>query len=238
MTLVYIALIAFFAGLVKGSSGFGSSLVALPLLIYFFPYDEIVIMMITFNVFLNALLLFEKKGFTLHYLKDIWVIILFGSIFTFVGIYLISNLDDRFIKIFAASLIFFAVANRIFDFKFAFKDNFFTQALTGTLSGIGNGTASIDGPPLVFFLTGIKADKAKFKSTLASYFLVIGMISILMLIFRGIYTTDILVNTSYVGLFAIIGVLAGMFISKHINETNFNKIIIVLLIVLGISMII
>jgi len=37
MELVYLALIGLFVGLVKGTSGFGSSLVAFPLLIFFYP---------------------------------------------------------------------------------------------------------------------------------------------------------------------------------------------------------
>lgn len=238
MELFIIGLIAFFAGLVKGTSGFGSSLVTIPLLVYFYPYNEIVIMMITFNVFLNSLLLFENKGFSFLYLKDVWVIVLFGSIFTFVGINLLSNVDDNIIKYFAVFLIFFAVSNRLFKFRFKIKDNFLTQAVTGILSGIGNGTASIDGPPLVFYLTGIKANKAKFKNTLAAYFLFIGLLGIGILCINGSYNAEIIKNTVYIGLFLIFGVIIGMGISSKLNEDIFNKVIIVMLIILGFSMVI
>jgi len=237
MELLIIGLISFLAGLVKGTSGFGSSLVTIPLLVFFYPYNEIVIMMITFNVFLNSLLLFENKGFSLLYLKDVWVIVLFGSIFTFVGINLLTNLDDNIVKYFAVFLIFFAVSNRLFKFKFTIKDNFLTQAIAGILSGIGNGTASIDGPPLVFYLTAIKADKAKFKNTLAAYFLFIGMLGIILLYFNGSYSVDIIKSTVYIGFFLVLGVLVGMMISSKLNESLFNKVIIIVLIALGISMI-
>jgi len=238
MELVYLALIGLFVGLVKGTSGFGSSLVAFPLLIFFYPESEVVIMMITFNVILNTLLLFENKAFEFGNLKKIWVLTLFGALATLFGLYIIGELESQVIKYIAAALIFFAVINKVTNIKFRIKDNPLTQAITGIFSGLGNGVASIDGPPVVFFLTSVGADKAKFKNTLATYFLTLGVISVVILISLGKYNSVILYNTLFVTLFAMVGVIAGMHISKRLNEQTFSKLIVILLVILGFSMII
>lgn len=236
MTLVFVGLIAFSSGLVKGTSGFGSSLVALPLLLIFYPFEEVVVMMITYNVVLNSLLHFENKDFSINHLKEVWVLAMFGIVATFIGIYYLSSLNEMIIKCFAAVLIFFAILNKVSKFKYEFKDNYINQAITGFFSGIGNGVASIDGPPVVFFLTGIQAEKSKFKNTLASYFLMLGIFSVILLGLDGRYSGEILLNTLYAGIFAIIGVVIGMLVSKRLNEEVFEKVIIVLLVFLGISM--
>ena len=233
MIFVYVALIAFFSGLVKGTSGFGSSLVAVPLLLLIYPKTEVVVMMITFNVILNTSLLFENKSFDIKILKDVWVITLFGIVFTFIGLFFLMDMDDNYIKYLAAILILLAISNRVFDFKFVFKDNFINQAITGIFSGLGNGVATIDGPPVVFFLTGIRASKAKFKNTLASYFLFLGITSVGMLVINMEYSVDILLNTAYVAIFASIGVIVGMVISKRLSENAFDMVIVVVLLVLG-----
>lgn len=236
MELLYLALIGLFVGLVKGTSGFGSSLVAFPLLVLIYHETDVVIMMISFNVILNLLLLFENKAFEFGNLNKIWVLLLFGSMASLFGFYIIGDLDSQVIKYIAIALILFAIINKVSNFKIRIKDNVFTQAITGIFSGLGNGVASIDGPPVVFFLTSVGADKAKFKNTLATYFLSLGLISVAILISLGKYTTIIIQNTLFISLFAVIGVIVGMIISKRLNEETFSKLIVIILIVLGISM--
>lgn len=236
MELVFLALIGLFAGLVKGTSGFGSSLVAFPLLVLFIHEADVVIMMLTFNVILNTLLLFENRAFEFGNLKKIWVLTLFGAMATLFGLYIIGDLDTQVIKYIATALIFFAVINKVTNIQLRLKDNAVTQAITGIFSGLGNGIASIDGPPVVFFLTSVGASKAKFKNTLATYFLTLGVISVVILISLGKYTSAILLDTFFISIFAAIGVVAGMFVSKRLNEATFSKLIVVLLVILGISM--
>lgn len=237
MMFVYIALAALLAGLVKGTSGFGSSLVALPLLTIFYDTQTVVIIMLSFNVVLNFLLHFEHKTFSFEHLKGISVLTIFGVIFTFVGIYLLGNLDGEVIKYIAFVLIVFAILNKVFSFHINLKDTPFMQAFTGLFSGLGNGIASIDGPPVVFYLTSIKADKKKFKSTLASYFMILAIMSVVGLILTSQYTRDMLFDLFFIGLFASIGTLIGMYISSKLDEKKFDKYVVVLLIALAISMV-
>ena len=242
--LIYIALIAILAGLIKGVSGFGSSLVAMPLLTMVYGVDripEIVVMMITFNVVLNLLLLFENKGFSLKSLNNIKLITTTGVVFTFVGLSLLDILDVGIINTLAASMILLAVVVKAYTIfvenPITMKPYKLIQIFVGALSGFGNGVASIDGPPAVFYLTGIKAEKALFKNTLAAHFLVMGVMGVVIIIFKGQYTRTILLNTSYFVAFSSIGVLSGMMISKRLNEKIFEKIVLVILVLLAIRMI-
>lgn len=238
MDFLLIALIGLFSGTIKGSSGFGSSLVALPLLVFFYPVSEVVVMMITINVLVNFIMLFENKGFSLKYIKEIKFIILFGVIFTYIGLLLLNDIDEQLIKYFAATLILIAVLNKLSLLKFKINDTILFQSISGALSGFSNGIASIDGPPVVFYLTSIKADKLKFKKTLVTYFLFLGVISVLMLSFDGAYSLEILKNTGFLSIFIILGVLFGMKASSKIDEAKFSKYVTILLIILGISMLI
>lgn len=238
MTLVYVALASLLAGLVKGTSGFGSSLVALPLLTLFYDTQTVVIMMLTFNVLLNFLLHFEHKTFSLEHIKGIYVLTIFGVLFTFVGIYLLGNLEENIIRIIAFLLIVFAILNKVFSLHINLRDTPFMQAVAGLFSGLGNGIASIDGPPVVFYLTSVKADKKKFKSTLATYFMILAIMSVVSLIITSQYKRDMLFDLAFVGFFAAIGTVLGMWISTKLNEEKFQKYVTVLLILLAISMVV
>ena len=163
MEYIFIALIGLFAGHVKGITAFGSSLATIPLLTFFYPIEEVVIMMLTFNVVLNILLLFEHKGLSKSNIKYVYPILIFGTIFTFVGLYLLTNLDSEIITYIASGLIIIAVLNKALNLHIKLKPSFANKAIVGALSGIGNGIASIDGPPVVFYLTSVNADKATFN---------------------------------------------------------------------------
>ncbi len=242
--LILVALIGLTAGMVKGLSGFGSSLVTIPLLSKVYGVDrfvEITVMLITINVVLNILLMFENKAFSLKSLEEVLPITIFGAVFTLVGLIVLKNLNGEIINYIAAGLILMAIIvtayNLFVDKKIKIKPNLALKVLVGTLSGLGNGIASVDGPPVVFYLTGTNAQKATFKNTLATHFLVMGIIGVILIIINNMYTVDILINTGYLAIFTIIGVLGGMVISKQLNERNFQMVVLVILLVLDIKMI-
>ncbi|MCF7926368.1 MAG: sulfite exporter TauE/SafE family protein [Candidatus Izimaplasma sp.] len=225
-----IALIALLAGVVKGVSGFGSSLVTIPLLVLFLPIKEIVVMMITFNVVLNLLLLFENKDFSLSFVKHVIPIILSGTVFTFVGLTFLEELNEEVVTLIAGGLIIAAVIIKSGIIKVQLKDTLFFQVIVGALSGLGNGIASVDGPPVVFYLTSIKAKKIRFKHTLAAHFLIMGLIAVIFLIIKQAYTLTIIKNTLFFSVFAVSGLVGGMMISKRLNEEKFSKLVLFLLI--------
>lgn len=236
---VLIALSAMTAGIVKGVSGFGSSLVTIPLLTWILGVErlpEIVVIMITFNVVLNSMLLVENKGFHPDVLKRVWLIPLFGSIFTFVGIQILFTVDEQVISYIAGGLIIVAVINKAFRLHLSLKDNAFTRIVIGSLSGIGNGIASIDGPPVVFYLTSINAKKVEFKNVLAANFLVMGIIGVIIHIIEGSYNIELLGLIAFVTAFTIIGLIIGMLVSRKLNEQVFERIVLVILIGLAISL--
>jgi len=240
---IYMALIGLAAGLVKGISGFGSSLVTIPLLTMVFGIDrleEIVVMMITFNVVLNLLLMKENKAFKIEHIQNNLFIVVPGIIFTIVGLVGLKNLDPEIINYIAASLILLAIGvtsyNLFVKNKVHLKPRPIYQVIAGTLSGLGNGVASIDGPPVVFYLTATNAKKESFKGTLATHFLVMGVIGVISMIVLNLYTADILLNTLFILIFTILGLLSGMKISRNLNERTFKIIILVILLVLDIKM--
>lgn len=237
---VLLVLVGVVAGFTKGTSGFGSSLVAIPLLsrLGFVPV-EYVTMLIICNIVLNLLLVNEHRNyFTVDNVKKISPIIIFGIIFTFFGLLLNNHLNERYIEIIAFGLIIIAILVKSNLVKIKVKDNVITQIIVGSFSGLGNGIASIDGPPVVLYLTGIDANKERFKSTLAIHFLLMGIAGIGILYFLGNINLTVLKATLVLGIGLLIGLFIGILFSRRINETQFNRIVLVILTLLATSLLI
>jgi len=239
---IYVALIAIAAGIVKGVSGFGSSLVSIPLLSVVLGIDyikEIVVVMITFNLLLNSLLLVEHKGFKPSNLKNVWVISLFGALFTIVGVVIFTQVDSGSIKLIAGILLIVSVLVRGLSFTPLLKGKTLLnatplfKAITGSLSGIGNGIASIDGPPVVFYLMATNAKQVTFKNTLAAHFLAMGIIAVITHIIIGSFTVDIILITLIMTVFTIAGLYIGIRLGRKLNEQVFDIVIMVILLALA-----
>lgn len=238
MEILFLVLIGLAAGFVKGASGFGSSLVAIPLL-FLAGYSgaEAVTMMITTNIVLNVLLIYENRDyFHLETVKKIYPIIVAGVLFTGLGLYFNGNIDKYIIEVLAGILIVVAIINKITKFDLKIKDNFISLFIVGLFSGIGNGLASIDGPPVVFYLLGTNAQKERFKSTLAVHFFIMGIIGVIILYFTGSYTTNILVSTAYLFLGLVVGLVSGMVVGRRLDEVKFQKFVLIILIGLAVSL--
>jgi uncharacterized membrane protein YfcA len=238
--ILLLVLIGLTAGFVKGTSSFGSSLVAVPLLFRLgFTAFEVVTIMITCNIALNLMLINEhKKYYTWENTRAILPIIISGVIFTGVGLFLNELLADRVIELIAFVLIIAAILVKAGILKIKLKDTFFNLFIVGMLSGTGNGIASVDGPPVVLYLTGVNADKERFKSTLSIHFFVMGIVGVIILGLFGNYNPDVLLSTLILFSGLVIGLYTGIYFSRKINEQQFSKIVLIILVGLATTLLI
>jgi uncharacterized membrane protein YfcA len=117
------------------------------------------------------------------------------------------------------------------------KEHPIIMVLCGAISGIGNGIGSVDGPPVVFYLSGIGADKIKFKNTMVTHSLVMGVMGFIMLLFMDVLNLEIASRILIFTVGALIGVYGGVLVSKRINEFGFQIVILLVLFILDIRMI-
>jgi uncharacterized membrane protein YfcA len=223
----------------KGWSGFGTNLIAIPALAIYLGYDyiEAVVIVLTLNFFINIAMLIENKKFNVKSLENIKVLILFGLIFHIVGLILLKGLDTDILKIVAGSLIILTVINKAFDFKFTIKNKEKYYIPVGILSGLFNGMAGLGGLPVLLLLSNSDMEKEDFKSTLVSYFFVMSTISIISFVIGGFYTSFILLNIAIVVIFAISGAMFGVYLSRRVSDKGFQTGMLFILFFMGASMI-
>ncbi|MFK5883286.1 MAG: sulfite exporter TauE/SafE family protein [Candidatus Izemoplasma sp.] len=236
-----LLLIITVAAFITGTSGFGSNLITLPLLIYFFEYKEVLPIIVTINIMLNITMLKSSKKFSLNVLKDIWVIVFLGVTFTFVGIWLLNYFDSSIIITIAGIFIILTVINKLFvnllfNIKFIVSDNILVQVVVGILSGLMNGLAAMGGLAVLIYLSNREIEKDDFKVTLVTYFFVMNVMNIIGYIANGQYTSVVITNISYYAIPAIIATLIGVKLSSKINDKTFQIVVSFILLAMGINM--
>jgi uncharacterized membrane protein YfcA len=240
LELALIIIVVFtISTLLKGWSGFGTNLIAIPMLAIYLGYEyvEAVVIVISVNLFVNITMLLENKKFNIKSLENIKVLVIFGIIFHIVGVILLKGLDPNILKIVAGSLIILTVINKGSKLKFTLKNKEKYYIPVGILSGLFNGMAGLGGLPVLLLLSNSDMDKEDFKTTLVSYFLVMNVIAVITYSFGGFYTSYIFVNIAIVVLFAITGAMSGVYLSRRVSDKGFQTGLLFVLFFMGASMI-
>lgn len=237
--IIIVTLVFAVSALLKGWAGFGTNLLALPfLLLLGYVKTEAVPIVMTVNIFLNLTILFENKKFSFRAINDIWVMVLVGGIFTFLGNYFLSRSSEDFIKILVGVVIILFVLNKVFNPTFVIKKKERFYIPVGIISGALNGLAGLGGLPALLLLSNSDMPRDKFRSTLVTYFLMMNIFVVISSLLNGYYNVFVLTNIAWVLPFSILVTLLGVYLSRRVSEKWFRRSMLVVLLGLGISLII
>lgn len=232
MDIVLASGIILFAAAIQGITGFGFSLLSVPLLAFLMPLEVIVPVLVIFSLGLNIIVFTRVKG---HVNKgQIVLLICFGFIALPIGIWALRFIDPRYIKLIVGLIVMISAVAMHLNFKLHFKNQSLAYGVTGFLSGILNGSSSLSGPPVILMLSNEGVEKSSFRKTLATYFMVLNIVSIPMFIGNGLITKQVLMKASSLLPAMIIGVLAGVIIGNRIPEKIFRRMTLLLIFIMGI----
>ena len=220
MGFLMAALIIFISSLVQGLTGFGFSVVALPLLSLIMDIRQIVPSLVIYSIVLNVMVLANL----LKYLrpKQMLLLAVFGLVGIRIGIWLLASMDPGYIKIAAGIGLFLYSIALLTGFKKNSGESPLTKAGIGLLSGILGGATSLSGPPIVLFLAD-KVEKQVFRANLTAYFFILNIFSIPAYISSGIMTKSGFIQSLKLIPAVIIGVYIGIKLGDRVDEKKFKK---------------
>ncbi|MBE9568125.1 MAG: sulfite exporter TauE/SafE family protein [Proteobacteria bacterium] len=235
LQIIFSIIIIFVAYTVKGLSGFGSGLIAIPLLAFIFP--------LTFIVPVLGLLSYSGTIMQSFHLRkqvvwsDLWPVIPFSMLGVVIAVWLLVNVDANYLVL---ALGVFVLSYSIYSLlplpvhaggrRWAIAAGF-GGGMVGALFGTG-------GPFYVVYLKIRQLDKNQFRATIAMIFLIDGGARMASYAAHGLYTAQVL----WLVLMMFPVLFAGMYVGHHLHikmeQQRFNQVISILLIVSGIVLIV
>ncbi len=229
-------LVMLFSAFIKGISGFGTAIFAVPLLTaFFFLPAQVRVIVVSLNLLLNVFILSRERNLTKQNLYEIRWLMIPGFLFAFITGFFLATINDRFFAISLGVLLIITAINKLFDFPYKIQHVKRYFPAIGSLSGILNTLIGVGGIPVLIYLSNTTYQKSQFRMTLMLFFMAINTGSVLTFIINGAYTSDIVIYTFSFVPFVLAGSLVGMTIVRFINNKNFNKIVAVLLLFMGLT---
>lgn len=213
MVAFWVLLIVIIASLVKGITGFGFALVALPPLMIWYSPKEIIPVLLLCNLFSSIVIVFQKKERRLID-KQFETLIIFGAIFTVFGVLALKYLpEEMLIVILSVFLILLSILS-ILGIQYPIKLTNRLYKIAGAFLGFLTGSISISGPPMALFLHSAKVDNQQFREIFSWFSIVTSIVAAIGYFALGILT---LLSLKMALLFFPI-LFIGSFIGKRLNH--------------------
>ncbi|AVJ57288.1 sulfite exporter TauE/SafE family protein [Idiomarina sp. OT37-5b] len=232
MEYIFAGLVLFFATTLQGISGFGSGLVAVPILALWFPLTLLTPSLSVINIFVAAVIYWKNR----HAARPgqwRWLIGA-GVMASLVAGSLLVSINEQWLKL-ALGVIIIAVALILASGRQLPTAEHTAGYLTiGTSSGILNGLMTLGGPPIVLFLANARLPKTQFRATLSLFFLAIALANVINFSRQGLYSDTHFYLIVALLPCAILGAALGQRLQHYVSEFRFRQLTIGLMLLSGI----
>ena len=212
--LLILILICFFAGLIRGFSGFGLSAFVMSLALTIIPPIELIPVCWWMEFVASVFMI--RNGWK-DSDKKISIILWFGAIFGLpIGILLTTILDFQTSKIVALVLILILALILLRNFKIQFLSTTVGTISSGVFAGIATGLASIGGMVVATYVLASQNSARRMRASLVMYILLNSVTTFIFLIIFDVMDHKAFVRGVLLAVPSSIGVVLGsiLFIQK------------------------
>ncbi|MFH2122533.1 MAG: sulfite exporter TauE/SafE family protein [Pseudomonadota bacterium] len=230
-----ISLIFLLAGFVQGMTGFGSALVAMPLLSLCIDVKSAVPLCTLNSVVITTFLALKLKKHLDR--KKIFPLCVAAIPGMFVGVTLLKKVSSENLSIgLGILLVTYACYNLLIKVRQR-KLHPVWSCLAGFSSGAIGAAFSAGGPPTIIYATLNDWDKDEIKATLSGFFLFNSYLNATAHAVSGLTTVSVLSSFIYSAPFVLLGTILGSFCYGRIDKSVYLKVIFAFLILMGTMMI-
>jgi uncharacterized membrane protein YfcA len=236
-TILIIAAAFAIGGILKGATGFGAPILAIPLLALFFDVPFAVTIFSIPNLLPNV---WQSWAYRKHRLplKFLVRFMIAGALGAAIGTYMLANVPSDILSLGLAGVITAYIILRIIHpswclrFPIALK----LVAPVGLFGGILQASSGLSAPLSITFLNAMKLEREQFVSTIAMFFVSLGVVQIPLLKSYGYLSWENFALSCAALVPLVVFMPVGARLARHVSREMFDKIILIILSVLCIKL--
>lgn len=235
MTIIWVGLVVFLAVFTQSLSGFGSALVAMSLLPTIVGIRVATPLVALVGSALEIVLIVRYRQ-SLD-VRAIWRIVLAALIGIPLGVYFLSNVDEKLSLTLLGVVLTGYAAYALLGLKMPRLDGPVWAYLAGLFGGLLGGAYNTSGPPVIIYADCNHWPPDAFKSNLQGYFMVSSVVVVASHAMSGNFTSQVWNLFWWTIPSIVIGLIAGLSLDHWLNPLMFRRLVLALLIVMGIKLI-
>jgi uncharacterized membrane protein YfcA len=229
--LLVAILSALLAGIVSGMTGFGLALISVPLLLFVYEPRTVVVITAVLSVVINFAVVWDSWRDADRRV----VIVLLPPAFVGVvaGAELLRVVDPDYIRLVVGFVVVVSALLLLRDVRLPGAQTGWGAVVAGSTSGALSTSTGLAGPPIVLLLASRGFPKRVFRGSSALYFLVMSLLGLAVLLFRGLLEAGDVPLTLALVPAAFLGKFFGTALLKKVSEKAFRVVSLGLVILTG-----
>ncbi len=226
-----IAAVAFFAGVMRGFSGFGAALMTVPVTSAFLG-PQMAVPVVTAVHLVTGIQLLPRALADVEWAR-VAPLSIAGCVTIPIGAWVLATEDPEVIRKGISVLIIFFAFMMMRGWRYTGRINGWIMGAVGLFGGFITGAASVGGPPVVTFLMAGPFNAAQNRAAIILYFIFVQSIAMAMYWIGGLLVAQIIGAC----LLIMPTLMAGMWIGQNLfakaSESGFRRIALSFLMVIG-----
>jgi uncharacterized membrane protein YfcA len=237
-SLLLIAMAFAVGGTLKGATGAGAPLVAVPVLALVFDVQTAVALFVVPNIATNGIQLIQYRKSDKKR-KFSWAFAIAGLVGAGVGTALLATLSSDTLMLTVALVVVIYISFRLARPQWKLDMSWANRLVVpmGTLGGILQGAAGISAPISITFLNAIRLDRPQFIATISLFFFLFCFSQLPLQIWYGIMNWERFIQSCAAVLPLIAFMPVGAMIGKRLSPIVFDRVMLGLLALLAARMI-
>lgn len=234
--IILVVGVVFLALFTQSLSGFGLSLVSMPLLVPVLGIQ-------TAAPFIAVIALVGEIILLVYYREAlnmglVWRLAAASIVATPLGVFLLRLAPERLVLGVLGFIVAGYVLYALFQFRLPRLEHSLWGYLAGFLAGLLGGAYNTSGPPVILYGNCRRWPRDSFKSNLQGFFVVNSVVILLSHFVAGGLTAEVWGIVPFGLGAAVVGIVAGTRLDKRLNPETFRKVVLVLLFVLGVRLLV
>ena len=221
------------AGVIRGITGFGGSMVMTPPLALLFGPQVAVPVVLLLEAFAGAPMMRDALG------KASWRLLapigLAACITVPLGVYVLVHADQEMLRRAIAAIVFVFALLLLKGARYTGAHGLPSSVALGALSGTMLGATGIGGPPVILYLLSGPDPVPVTRANLTLYVVLLSVAGLIMLAGRGLLNATSIATTLPLAPPFFIGVLLGGRLFARFSDQRFRQFTLVLLIVVSVG---
>jgi uncharacterized protein len=234
MTTAQIAAVVgavFFASFIQALAGFGSALLAMPLMTLAIPTSSAVVVSTLVSIMITTWQSWMMRADAARpVVKRMTVAAYLGMP---LGLVVLSTVDDRVLRFTLGIAVLVAVVLLAANVRLQASRH--TDLAAGFVSGVLNTALSTNGPPLVFALQARRLDAPTFRATISVIFALSNIFAVTLFVASGKVTRDGLIAAAFAAPALLLAQAIGFPLRHHVHGQRFRVLVLTLLTAAGVS---
>jgi uncharacterized membrane protein YfcA len=225
-------------GILKGATGAGTPVIAIPVLTIFFDVQLAVIIMVTSNLISNLIQIFNYRKAEINRVAATRLAGsgVLGCIF---GTFILANASPLLLEVIVAFSTILYISMKLLKPNLVLPQYLCNRLSIpiGFAGGVIQGSAGISAPIALSFLNAMRITRESFIFTISSFFGSMAAVQIITLGFLNMLTWPLIIISAAALIPQLLFMPVGNVVAKNMSNKNFENVILVLLSLLCLKLI-